>query len=722
MELLKEQPYFVVEKNNEKISVGDKTVYDNVEMTLRVEEKEEYVLICAEVFNKNNFDYNPQKISIKLGVDTYMASYPQWNDKHFPSMLRFEKTHMYGYFMSPDGDLLGICCDNSAAGYSFDYSIIGNDYGHRVENVNFDIICEPPLPKRFSDSVECLRAGERRKFNIYLIPNLTEENVYKKINELIHIPIIQSKKYTLEKGEKISYDIISDKRCEVLINAPDGSYTDDTSQSGVYTLKVKQEDNYEAEAMFYVRNEYEWYLKNAAQNAISKPQKATTHCESWYGFFSAYLAMKHYPNEQRDKFINEMFDEIMPLMFDFDNGKPIVIPWRIQNTSAFISLLVDRYEAENNEKYLMLASKFGDWFMGTQKSDGGYYNNNVHYTCVIYPAKSMMELYHAELAHGGEYFLKKGEEHRNSVKKAIDDLVRRLDDVETEGEMTFEDGMISCSSLQIAYFALDLPKEERKKYIEAAEYMINKHRCLEQNNIPDCRMNGASIRYWEAQYDLNYKGNMLNSPHGWTAWTLYAKYYLFLLTGKSVYLRELMNGMGACAQLLDLDGDLRWAFICEPHLNTEIFVSDDDKPIEDAYKNVKSERMACRGKYKPYVISEEYAPMISDWYRVAKENPVVGGYTTCPLFLENDVMLDVDPQGGSCDNDVHEIFKCMEETVLKKAFVAEENGELLCYGCRGEKSDGCVYIILNQDVEILYSAVKDIKLQNKYDTEIVFVG
>ena len=107
-----------------------------------------------------------------------------------------------------------------------------------------------------------------------------------------------------------------------------------------------------------------------------------------------------------------MFDEIMPMMFDFDSAKPKVIPWRIQNTSAFISLLVDRYEAEGNDKYLKLASLYGDWLIKTQKADGGYYNQNTHYTCVIYPAKSLMELYHAELRHHDEYFREKGKDPR----------------------------------------------------------------------------------------------------------------------------------------------------------------------------------------------------------------------------------------------------------------------------------------------------------------------
>ena len=77
---------------------------------------------------------------------------------------------------------------------------------------------------------------------------------------------------------------------------------------------------------------------------------------------------------------------------------------------------------------------------------------------------------------------------------------------------------------------------------------------------------------------------------------------------------------------------------------------------------------------------ESYIPMISGWYRTGGQK-LVGGYEWCPLFLEKETLY-VDNQGGCCDNDVHEIFKCMEETVLNKAFAhRNEDGTFLTYGC-----------------------------------------
>ena len=38
-------------------------------------------------------------------------------------------------------------------------------------------------------------------------------------------------------------------------------------------------------------------------------------------------------------------------------------------------------------------------------------------------------------------------------------------------------------------------------------------------------------------------------------------------------------------------------------------------------------------------------------------------------------------QGGCCDNDVHEIFKCVEEVILTRAYVHEEDGRRDAFNC-----------------------------------------
>ena len=138
---------------------------------------------------------------------------------------------------------------------------------------------------------------------------------------------------------------------------------------------------------------------------------------------------------------------------------------------------------------------------------------------------------------------------------------------ESEGEMTFEDGMSSGSALQMALCGLHIPdSEQRKTYADAARYMMEKHRCREQLLIPDCRMRGATLRYWEA-LDVYFSPNqVMNSPHGWTAWKIYAVCYLYLLTGEEHYLNEMMETLGCCVQLLDSEGRLRLGFLPDPYI------------------------------------------------------------------------------------------------------------------------------------------------------------
>ena len=82
----------------------------------------------------------------------------------------------------------------------------------------------------------------------------------------------------------------------------------------------------------------------------------------------------------------------------------------------------------------------------------------------------------------------------------------------------------------------------------------------------------------------------------------------------------------------------------------------------------------------------------------------MGGYDFCPLYLKDGVTLDVDNQGGCCDNDVHEIFKCIEECVLRKAYIHEnEDGTFLTHGCEAKTVDGVLQALLNENVtEVIY--------------------
>lgn len=655
---------------------------------------QEHLALKITVINQSA-DRFVGRIGFHLGVDSWMESYPQWHKPFFPTLLRCEKTHLWGYYMNSAENALAIATTDPVASYDICYNRLDDgDFGHRIAGTDLLFIHDGLLPDRHPQQLNALEPGAVYENTILLIPISAKNEIIARLSKIAQIPIVQAEKYTCEVGETLKYCVTGDG-FEVQCVLPDGSVTEakevvfDTC--GLYKVNVLSRNGKQCQAMFYCRPGWDFYLQNAAKEALAKPQKATTHVESFYGLFSAFLAGKHYGNKELIQRALESAEEVLPLMFDFQAHKPIVIPERIQNTALLISLLVDMYEATGDKKHLRDAAGFADWLIDTKQGQDGVYRkeNRIHYTCVIYIAKAVLELALAEKDHDPVAYAR----HYASVKRAVDELAASLDDIDTEGEATLEDGMISCSALQIGMFALTLPQEERQPYVEAAEKLMTIHACLEQQLIPDCRCNGASLRYWESQYDVMVMANMLNSPHGWSAWTAYAHYYLYLLTHKKAYLVNLMNCLGSCVQLMTLDGELHWGYCAQPYVRARTLISDTERPLPDG---------GCRGKYEERVYGESYIPMISGWYRTGTQK-LVGGYESCPLFMEKETLY-VDNQGGCCDNDVHEIFKCLEETVLNKAFAHKnEDGTFLTYGCKVVLDNGSYRIIPNEDATQIIS-------------------
>lgn len=693
-------PSFYYKTDRKQIPValgaqGDEFVGEaqGVRFSLSYTDCGEHLRITAKLENKGSDSFAPEAVGLKLGVDTYMIEYPQWNDVFFPTFMRCEKTHFWGYFMSPLKKIVSVSCDSPVAAWELDYNSLGDedtaDFGHRIYTANLLLLCRGPVPARHPQHLTELEAGQSLSWQIDLMPQASLDIYRDTMSGKFGIPVIDLERYTLAKGESAKINVWCEEEYTLRTLTPSGEeICGDTvvcREYGVYTVTLRTASGKECEARFYCRHEYGWYLKNARRNAVEKPQKAATHTESWYGHFSAALAKKHYPDSALDEAAQANFDEIMPLMYDLEAGEPIIIPFRIQNTACLVGLLTDMYEADpaNGRKYLDYANNMAADLIRRQSPDGAYRKRKEHYTAVIYIAKSMLELAlcEKELADDPE-FAKRYATHYASAKAAVDDLCALRETIGTEGEHTLEDGMVSCAALQLGFFALTLPEEERAPYIEAAEHMISIHRCLEQMVVPDCRMRGATLRFWEAQYDVMIRGNMLNSPHGWTSWKNYATYYLYLLTGKEEYLRQTMDTIGTCMQTMSEEGDLRWAFIVDPYLNVKRMEPDYDKESPDGYESAKYlSTKAYRSKYERRVFGEEYVPMVSGWYRACPEGRMMGGYPTCPLIWEDGAEW-VDNHGGCCDNDVHEHYKCMEETVLGKAFVLiREDGSVLAYNC-----------------------------------------
>lgn len=630
--------------------------------------------LTFEISMKNNGAevFAPVKAGIAVGVDTYMDQYPHWLTKFFPTLLMNEKTHFYGYFQSPQGQVLGIASPDPIASWSVDYNLSYYDipphwfYGHRIESVNLDLINTLPLPEHNPQDMWKLEPGEERTWKVSLVPVTSLESFEQEMAEATGLPMISMDRTSYMPGETATFTIFADSTPEVVMDASfkvaeiaKGQWLVEANmhKAGRYDVTVTAGD-YQSSAVILVNDSWAEVLKDARQAVLDNHQKPSSHVESWYGFHSAFLAARHFPDNEIDAQLDDRFSLIYNKVFDAENAVPKLYEDRIQNTSSTIGMLVDRYEAFGRIGDLEQAAALADWLIANNQDKGGaYMNGNVKYTSVIYVAKSIMELYLAESGLKEEVWQERAARHYESVKIAIDELVASQGDFQTEGEMTFEDGMISCSALQVGMFAL-LQEDpvSRQHYAQAMMDILESHDCLAQLKVNDGRRRGGTMRFWEAQYDVLMVPNMFNSPHGWSAWRAYASYYAYLLTLDERYLKETFNAAGAFAGLIEQEtGKLRWAFVVDPYLRVRQIAA----PVEGLTFDDVTTGNPHPDFYgsREFTIGEQYVDMISSWQPV-----------------------------NSQDNDVHEVFKFIEEAVLTNAFIVErEDGTLVGYNCSVEK-------------------------------------
>ena len=58
--------------------------------------------------NVSENDMNEVQLSLRIGIDNCMPTYPEWRSIYFPTLLKCEKKHFWGYFMNPNGGILTI--------------------------------------------------------------------------------------------------------------------------------------------------------------------------------------------------------------------------------------------------------------------------------------------------------------------------------------------------------------------------------------------------------------------------------------------------------------------------------------------------------------------------------------------------------------------------------------------------------------------------------------
>jgi hypothetical protein len=664
---------------------------NGVRYSLRYRLEGDRLAIVARLKNERDSDYTPKAAPLVLGINCEMLSYPTWNYRYFPTLLRCEKTHFWGYFMTPRGRIMTIGSPDPVASYAMSYERSSwGDGGHLIKTCSLDLMHALPLPPRHPQHLVSLKAGEQRSWTIYLQPVRSLGEIKPALSASLQAPMIDADRYTLAAGQSSRLTVWAKQPVTVTVTAEDGSTTPLALQSatgnytaaftphggpGLYRLTVAQPDGRTGEACISVRQPWSWYLRRAREASLVDMQYASSHLEQWLGLQTGVLARRYLPDPSLDTQTDKRLREILNLQWDLKTKRPTNMPEirLLVNTAQMASVVADRYLADRDPYWLDLASGFADYVVSRQDADGNYHN----YTTVAYPVKCVMTVMAVEkiVSAKDERFAAAYQRHYDSAKRAMDFLVRSKDNLTTEGQSTFEDGMISCAGMQLGLFALlEKDPEQRRQYADAARNMLLAHRCLEQLLIPDSRMNGATLRFWEAQYDVLMGGslNMMNSPHGWSAWLIPGLWYQYLLTGEEEWLQKAMNAMGSCAQVVDSrTGQLRWAFVPDPYREVTMLVSDPAYPGE--------------GKRVPAIIGEQYVPMIASFHYPNHE-PVFGnGWTS----------------GWCCCNDVHEIFTSLSEVALTSAYVVERaDGTLVVWNCTATR-DGGGAINIQPDEEIV---------------------
>lgn len=682
-----------VQKPEFYYEMGDQTVFDGVSCVIDDAVENGVKVWNITMANASDRVFAPVKAGIRLGIDTYMDKYPEWLCKYFPTLLYCSKTHFHGYFQTPGGKVLGIASPDPVASWSVDYNMGYEEpegywfYGHRITSVNLDLINALPLPEHHPQDMWKLEPGESMKWKILLAEMDDISDYESRIHDIADIPMIKMSQTSYSAGQQADFEVFADDpRVEIMYDGLKSVKVECTKAGDCWKVSCKLDNpglykieltsgRFTTEGYISAHKSWEWTMRRAREAVKEHRQRATSHVESWYGYHTAFLAAKHFPEPSLDSELVQRFDMQMDLLYGPLKSEPLHYEWRIQNVSSTIGMYVDKYEAYGNLDDLKIACRLADWLaVHAQWKDGAYRNKwETVYTSVIYMGKSMLELYEAELAvaqrfdgkEEGQIWRDAAARHYDSAKRAIDQLVRADGDFHTEGEMTFEDGMVSCSALQMGALALlQLDEAARKHYTDAMLRQLESHSCLTQLKIPDARRRGGTMRYWESQYDVHIMPNMFSSPHGWSAWRAYATYYAYLLTGQERWLLETWNAMGAFANLIDYkSGELRWAFVVDPYVRARQ-ISEPVQGIDPGgldFGNPHPDMYKCR----EFVLGEQYVPMISSWQT-----------------------------RNSQDNDVHEVFKFLAEAFLTNAFIIErDNGEIVGYNCKVVKMGRCLHVI-----------------------------
>lgn len=272
--------------------VGDYCVRD-ISFSVLEEQQEENILKISITVSSCE-DISLECFGFRLGIDSHMDSYPQWNRKFFPTALRCEKSGFWSCFMSPEGKMLSVCSPSKIVSWKNEYNGKNNSVGHRIYTSSIEFINSKKQPSRHPKSDVCIKADCPLHFDIFYSFVSNEAELFGFVEKYAGIHIPQVNKFTLEKGEQLVID-----------NKP---YEKELAE-GIHF--IRNENNGELTA--FVRKDWFYYLDCAQKYAYKCQQKPGTHCESWYGFFTMVGYAKIVQSKQYTENLCRKFDSFFSI-------------------------------------------------------------------------------------------------------------------------------------------------------------------------------------------------------------------------------------------------------------------------------------------------------------------------------------------------------------------------------------------------------------------------
>lgn len=274
-------PFFYLKTNQKTVELAPNSKtgpdgvvkYDGLRLHTSYGSYKNYPMIKASVRNAHNIPYQINTLGLRLGIDTYMEHYPDWEEKMFPTLLRCEKTHFWGYFMSPKGKIVVIASPDAIASWSHEYTQSWGEEpdtygGHRITSINLDLLNQLPLPARHPQNLWRLDGGEEKIFRIVFAEANNLSEVPGLVHEITQAPVISFERSFVQQGQAFTFSVMGKNNTKIV--APNGTeeflgggnqfkYT--TGQEGTYTIVSKSANGKQSEAVFYVRKPYGWYMQ-----------------------------------------------------------------------------------------------------------------------------------------------------------------------------------------------------------------------------------------------------------------------------------------------------------------------------------------------------------------------------------------------------------------------------------------------------------------------------